>query len=299
MSAALRRAPSLLTYHPETLCAKRDSLATLFGLAPSSPRVAALLRRQPLVLALDVGGLGQRLEQLQDCLGLGRDGLVRLVFSQPGLLTLAAASVERKARALHASLGVSPAQAAAMVLANPSLLTLNSETVLRKREALMRHLEACPAGWREQLLGGSPHTLGVLLCMSEPRLARLRFLGEKYGSGHASNRSSSAARGSSGIGFGSCESGSSSSSSAIISDGSRSPRATGALEDVPWRRLLMLTDAALEKRCPGWLAWQQEHLSRGFEQLPRGGHGPIGTGGQRARATGADYGHHVACAAAV
>jgi hypothetical protein len=225
-------------------------------------RVQQLVLKVPGLLCLAPSTLQQHVTELQLLLGLqpGDAALRRILLLQPGLLTQAPRTLANKLQLLQYLSGREEASVQEMVLKCPAVLTLSVASISSKWEMLESCCAAADAAggsWQQQLQRAAPVTLGMVLCYSRQRLLRLQYVLQL----HSRSSSQPAAEDGAALRVSSRRS---TSSSAGGSKGMRS-KAVGnssgvavGLAGVAWRVLVQESDAAFNRRYPGYANWQQQ-----------------------------------------
>lgn len=184
----LRRAPSLLTYHPRTLAAKGAALQQLLG-GVTPQQLAALLARQPALLTLDVATMASHFAELRGILGLSQQQLALLLRRQPGVLGLAPASVAGKLAALQHVLRLPDQQAASQMAALQPVLLTYSPATLEAKLALLGSCTAACAPWAAAYAAAPASRRAYWACFSAARLGRLQRAVQVLGEAAAGKRS--------------------------------------------------------------------------------------------------------------
>jgi hypothetical protein len=137
-----------------------------------SPALPDPLLPQPAGAALE-----SKLEQFCRLLQLELPDLALLLIKQPSLINNTAACVGAKLDHIQALLALERGAALQVARTCPALLTLAPAGVAHKWQLLQRWAAPVPA-WRQYLAAATPATLGLYLCFSTRRLARLVYFAQ-------------------------------------------------------------------------------------------------------------------------
>lgn len=167
--------PQLVDSAAERLPARLAALAAALGVSEDTARATAA--RQPSLLLADPRTLAARVDAVAAGLEMPREDARQLLLASPMVLNHSARALASKCAALMALDGVAPAVKSQIALGTHGVLMMGEQKVKERWQYLSAAAAASPR-WRRELPRLKGSSLAQLLCSSERRLARLRFLFE-------------------------------------------------------------------------------------------------------------------------